>query len=178
MTTPGRVHRAWWMLIGCCLLQGGSLGIVHNCRGIFYAPVIEDLGFGMGAFTFYVLFSASVRVLFCRLSERSSAGSIRAFCSAARRSYFPARCSPWAFPDASRLLYCRSPSGLCPARFSCFTPRRTFSATGSIKNAALPSALRRRSRESSGGSAIRSAMPSSAPLAGASAFSRSALFLF
>ena len=56
MKKERRIHRAWWMLIGCCLLQGGSLGIVHNCRGIFYAPVIEDLGFGMGAFTFYVLF--------------------------------------------------------------------------------------------------------------------------
>ncbi len=50
-----RIHRAWAMLFGCCMLQGGSLGIVHNCRGIFYTPVIEDLGFGMGAFTFFVL---------------------------------------------------------------------------------------------------------------------------
>ena len=56
MNKPGRIHRAWWMLIGCCLLQGGSLGIIHNCRGIFYDPVIEDLGFGMGAFSFYILF--------------------------------------------------------------------------------------------------------------------------
>lgn len=56
MSKPGHIHRAWWMLIGCCLLQGGSLGIVHNCRGIFYDPVIEDLGFGMGAFSFYILF--------------------------------------------------------------------------------------------------------------------------
>ena len=56
MKKTGRVHRAWWMLIGCCLLQGGSLGIIHNCRGIFYDPVIEDLGFGMGAFSFYILF--------------------------------------------------------------------------------------------------------------------------
>ena len=56
MNKPGRSHRAWWMLIGCCLLQGGSLGIIHNCRGIFYDPVIEDLGFGMGAFSFYILF--------------------------------------------------------------------------------------------------------------------------
>ena len=56
MNNPGRIHRAWWMLIGCCLLQGGSLGIVHNCRGIFYAPVIDDLGFGMGAFSFYIIF--------------------------------------------------------------------------------------------------------------------------
>ena len=44
------------MLAGCCLVQGGSLGVIHNCRGIFYTPVVRDLGFGMGAFTFYVLF--------------------------------------------------------------------------------------------------------------------------
>ena len=44
------------MLAGCCLIQGGSLGLIHNCRGIFYDPVINDLGFGMGAFSFYVLF--------------------------------------------------------------------------------------------------------------------------
>lgn len=44
------------MLAGCCLLQGGTLGIIHNCRGIFYTPIIDDLGFGMGAFSFYVLF--------------------------------------------------------------------------------------------------------------------------
>ena len=50
------IHRAWSMVAGCCLLQGGSLGIIHNCRGIFYDPVIEDLGFGMGAFSFYILF--------------------------------------------------------------------------------------------------------------------------
>lgn len=56
MHKTGYIHRAWWMLLGCCLLQGGSLGMIHNCRGIFYDPVIEDLGFGMGAFSFYVLF--------------------------------------------------------------------------------------------------------------------------
>ena len=50
-----KLHRAWYMLFGCCLIQGGSLGIIHNCRGIFFAPIIADLGFGMGAFTFFVL---------------------------------------------------------------------------------------------------------------------------
>lgn len=55
MKTP-KIHRAWIILVGCCLLQGGSLGIIHNCRGIFYTPIIDDLGFGMGAFSFYVLF--------------------------------------------------------------------------------------------------------------------------
>ena len=52
----GRPHRAWAMLAGCCVLQGASLGLVHNCRGVFYAPVISELGFGMGAFSFYILF--------------------------------------------------------------------------------------------------------------------------
>ena len=51
-----KIHRAWFMLFGCCMLQAGSLGMIHNCRGIFFAPVIRDLGFGMGAFTFFMLF--------------------------------------------------------------------------------------------------------------------------
>jgi len=57
MTLRGKkIHRAWTILVGCCLLQGGSLGLIQNCRGIFYVPVILDLGFGMGAFSFYMLF--------------------------------------------------------------------------------------------------------------------------
>ena len=56
MANQPKIHKAWWMLVGCCLLQGGTLGIIHNCRGIFYDPIIEDLGFGMGAFSFYILF--------------------------------------------------------------------------------------------------------------------------
>ena len=35
MQKKPHIHRAWWMLVGCCLLQGGTLGIIHNCRGIF-----------------------------------------------------------------------------------------------------------------------------------------------
>lgn len=48
-------HKAWAMLVGCCCIQGGTLGMVVNCRGIFYTPIIEDLGFSMGAFSFFVL---------------------------------------------------------------------------------------------------------------------------
>ena len=39
------------MLVGCCLLQGGSMGMVNNVRGVFYTPVTSALGFGIGAFT-------------------------------------------------------------------------------------------------------------------------------
>ena len=48
-------HKAWAILLGCCMIQGGTLGMVVNCRGIFYTPIIEDLGFSMGAFSFFVL---------------------------------------------------------------------------------------------------------------------------
>lgn len=166
------------MLIGCCLLQGGSLGIVHNCRGIFYAPVIEDLGFGMGAFTFTCSFSASVRVLFCRLSERSSAASIRAFCSAARRSCFPARCSPWAFSGRFPPFTLPEPFRALPGAFLMFYPAPYILGNWFHKKRGLAVGLAAAFSGIVGGSAIRSAMPSSAPSAGASAFSRSALFLF
>lgn len=47
------IHYAWLVLMGCCMLQGGSLGLINNCAGLFYAPVCKDLGFEMGAFTLY-----------------------------------------------------------------------------------------------------------------------------
>lgn len=83
------IHRAWWMLFGCCLLQGGSLGMIHNCRGIFFDPVIRDLGFGMGAFSFYVLFFGVcsclvlpfVGKLFRRMDSRILLGTASVFFS-------------------------------------------------------------------------------------------------
>ena len=50
MNKPGRIHRAWWMLIGWCLLQGGSLGMIHYCWGILNDQVIEAVGLGKVGF--------------------------------------------------------------------------------------------------------------------------------
>ena len=115
MNKPGRIHRAWWMLIGCCLLQGGSLGIIHNCRGIFYDPVIEDLGFGMGAFSFYILFFGVcscfvlpfVGKLFRRIDSRILLGGASLVFSGTVfvMGFFQT--------DAARFLYRRGHSGLC-----------------------------------------------------------------
>ncbi|MCI8453984.1 MAG: MFS transporter [Lachnospiraceae bacterium] len=49
----GRPHYAWFILAGCCILQGASLGLIHNCAGVFYSPVCEELGFEIGKFTLY-----------------------------------------------------------------------------------------------------------------------------
>lgn len=55
-----KIHYAWLILAGCCALQGGSLGLLHNCAGIFYSPVCQDLGFEMGQFSLYrMLYSVS-----------------------------------------------------------------------------------------------------------------------
>lgn len=51
-----RVHYAWWISLGCFAIQGGALGIVTNCRGVFFGPVCSDLGFGLGDLTLYTTF--------------------------------------------------------------------------------------------------------------------------
>jgi len=51
-----KLHRAWIVTIGCCLIQGGILGLVVNCRGIFFSPICSGLGIDLSAFTLYGVF--------------------------------------------------------------------------------------------------------------------------
>lgn len=51
------IHKAWFILIGCCVLQMFSMGLTANCRGLFYLPILEDFDFGMGALTTTALIS-------------------------------------------------------------------------------------------------------------------------
>ena len=48
--------RAAFVFLLCFLLQGGTLGILSNCRGIFNGPVCAELGFPLGRFTSYSVF--------------------------------------------------------------------------------------------------------------------------
>lgn len=41
------------VLFGCCLLQGGSLGIVQNSMGVFFQAICSDLGFSSGGIALY-----------------------------------------------------------------------------------------------------------------------------
>lgn len=45
--------RAWLVLLGCCMMQGGSLGVVMNTMGLFFTAVSRDLGFSVGGISFY-----------------------------------------------------------------------------------------------------------------------------
>ena len=44
----------WLILVSCCLLQGAGLGIISNCTGVFYVPVMEDFGVPMASVSLYV----------------------------------------------------------------------------------------------------------------------------
>ena len=46
-------RKAWIVLLGCCLLQGGSLGLVQNSMGVFFSAVSADLGFSLGGISLY-----------------------------------------------------------------------------------------------------------------------------
>ena len=53
-----RRHYAWFILAGCCILQGATLGLINNCAGVFYSPICKELGFELGKLTMY-------RMLYC-----------------------------------------------------------------------------------------------------------------
>lgn len=46
-------RKAWLVLLGCCLMQGGSLGLVQNSMGVFFSAVSQDLGFSLGGISLY-----------------------------------------------------------------------------------------------------------------------------
>lgn len=41
-------HYAWKILIACCLIQFGALGLTGYAAGLFYVPVCAELGVGRG----------------------------------------------------------------------------------------------------------------------------------
>lgn len=50
---PPGLHRAWLILLGCCFMQGGSMGIIMNTVGLFFNAVSTDLGFAVGDISLY-----------------------------------------------------------------------------------------------------------------------------
>ncbi len=56
------IHYAWFILIACCLLQGATLGLVQNSRGLFYAPVSKSLGCSVTQFTLQQVFFSAANI--------------------------------------------------------------------------------------------------------------------
>ena len=79
-----KIHYAWFILAGCCIMQGASLGLINNCSGVFYSPVCQDLGFEMGKFTFYrMLYSISSALVLPFVAKSFQKLDVRAVISAA-----------------------------------------------------------------------------------------------
>ncbi|MFS0841054.1 MFS transporter [Paenibacillus sp. 1P03SA] len=60
----GKIHYAWWILLGLCIMVGLGKGTLNNSAGLFLAQVSKDLGVGMGSLSLYFSVSAIVTMVF------------------------------------------------------------------------------------------------------------------
>lgn len=49
-----KFHKAWVILIACCFMQAGGIGIIVSSSGIFLNPIAQDLNFGIGQLSLYM----------------------------------------------------------------------------------------------------------------------------
>ena len=54
----GGLHYAWIIMVACCFIQAGQLGIIMNCGGIFLQPVSASIGCGRGDLAIYMTIQA------------------------------------------------------------------------------------------------------------------------
>ena len=59
-----KLHRAWWMLVGCILLQAGGTGTLSNCNAIFFSSISAELGVSNGVMSLFV----TIRTIFTALA--------------------------------------------------------------------------------------------------------------
>lgn len=59
-----KIHNAWWVLIGLCIIVGVGKGVLNNSAGLFLPAISQDLGIGMGDLTLYFSVSAIVTMLY------------------------------------------------------------------------------------------------------------------
>lgn len=64
MTSKKKIHYAWWILAGLCIIVGIGKGAVNNSASLFLTPISKDLDIGLGNLTLYLSVSAVVTMLF------------------------------------------------------------------------------------------------------------------
>ncbi|MBU5421212.1 MFS transporter [Cellulomonas hominis] len=76
VVNPGRTrrrparHRAWSVLVGCCLLYAAAVGVIGNTAGVYLVPVTEDPGWPLSALNRYLSLAAAAMTLSLPLAER------------------------------------------------------------------------------------------------------------
>ncbi|WP_368652795.1 MFS transporter [Ornithinibacillus sp. 4-3] len=65
-----KIHSAWWILLGLCIIVGLGKGTLNNSAGLFLPPISNELGIGMGDLTLYFSISAIITMLYLPFSGR------------------------------------------------------------------------------------------------------------
>ncbi|WP_432354256.1 MFS transporter [Sporosarcina sp. A2] len=71
--TKSKIHYAWWILVGLCLMVGLGKGALNNTAGLFITPVAKDLGIGIGNLTLYLSISSIVTLIFLPIGGKMMA---------------------------------------------------------------------------------------------------------
>lgn len=65
-----KIHYAWWILVGLCIIVGVGKGVLNNSASLFLTPISQDLGIGMGDLSLYLSVSAVVTLVFLPFSGK------------------------------------------------------------------------------------------------------------
>lgn len=65
-----KIHFAWFVLFGLCVIVGLGKTAINNSAGLFIAPISEDLGIGVGNLTLYLSIAAIVTMLFLPIAGK------------------------------------------------------------------------------------------------------------
>ena len=53
-------HYAWIILVCCCVMMAVGIGIFNSCADIFFMPVSQELGIGVGQLSLYITIQSLV----------------------------------------------------------------------------------------------------------------------
>lgn len=65
-----KIHYAWFILLACCIMQFGGLGILMNSISIFIPAVKENLGFTTAQYSTYIMFQQFAQAFMLPISGR------------------------------------------------------------------------------------------------------------
>ena len=59
-TKSGGIHYAWWIMVACCAMYGGAVGVIGNTMGLFLNPVMEEMEWTRLQASYYMSISGIV----------------------------------------------------------------------------------------------------------------------
>ena len=66
----GRLHYGWFIMIACCAIYGGSMGVGYNCIGLFNAAIAKDMGMTISGFSSTNIFMGASSAFMLLFADR------------------------------------------------------------------------------------------------------------